>query len=753
LFGVGDDEQSIFSWTGAEPQIMGRFRDDFGLEEAILLDQNRRCSIQILESARRLIACNPVLFEKQIDSTLESPFEVMAHGFDNEEVEASWLIGDILRDRASSRVSWGDYALLYRYRWMGRDLEKRLICAGIPCRMARGQALADDKVVGWVVASLRVIRCPDDPVLLGALADLALTPALRQEIRKTASRDKDFLGNLRAFATQRPRGDSDRRRAWRLIYHIENLRGLGRSHPSLSSLVDELLARPIGAGRNPLEEYHHDLSEPSLFPGAAILAKRLEQCTVSGARIWVEAAAGLDIPLMAMLRGAGIPNTHRLGADDVVAPGEFVVRRGQGSPLRVFKALQLLHTSNLNAEFENFVAFDVETSDFDCNACEIIEIAAVRVRGGLVVERFHTLVACGRPVSAEATDVHGYRDQDLIGAPSMSEVWPRFRAFVGADLVVAHNGQEFDVPVLRRACAAFEGFEELVFYDTLPLARSVVDGSVKLTYLAQKFNVEVGRAHHAFDDALMLAGVVPALNELRVRRARKVALVHLLDQLGLALALDHGSTSKEDVLFRDITRPYTLGRYSDCLDRYEAELAGAPAEAPTLEEVIVRLGGHALMERIRAERPVNERYPGSVERLRMLIDASAGDTLAQHIDDMLCRVALSSSAEAETDPNRINLLTLHSTKGLEFSRVYIVGVENQVLPGWRPIEEDRTDEIQEGRRLLYVGMTRAKDRLVLTHAERRAGYAAQGKLFLTEAGLVLEETGMPSAFPVPAIRE
>ena len=89
-------------------------------------------------------------------------------------------------------------------------------------------------------------------------------------------------------------------------------------------------------------------------------------------------------------------------------------------------------------------------------------------------------------------------------------------------------------------------------------------------------------------------------------------------------------------------------------------------------------------------------------------------------------------------PNRINLLTLHSTKGLEFSRVYIVGVENQVLPGWRAIEEDRTEEIQEGRRLLYVGMTRAKHRLVLTHAERRAGYAAQGKLFLTEAGLVLE---------------
>ncbi len=753
LFGVGDDEQSIFSWTGADPQIIRQFRDDFSVGEAILLEENRRCSVQILESARRLIAYNPVLFEKQIDTTLTSPFEVVAHGFDNEEAEASWLIGDILRDRAAAGTGWGDYALLYRYRWMGRDLEKRLICAGIPCRMSRGQALADDKVVGWVIASLRVIRSPDDPVLLGALAELALTPALRQEVRKTSSKERDFLGNLRAFATQRPKGDGDRRRAWRLIYHIENLRGLGRSHGSLSGLVAELLARPIGAGRNPLEEYHHELSEPSLYPGAALLAKRLEQCLTSGSRIWVEPTRGMEIPLLALLRGAGIHNARRLSATDAPRAGDFVIRRAQASPLQVFKALQLVHTAGLKADFDDFVAFDVETSDFDFEACQIIEIAAVRVRRGVVVEGFHTLVSCTRPISAQATEVHGYRDQDLVGAPPVAEVWQRFREFVGTDLVVAHNGQEFDVPVLRRACGSFQGFDELVFYDTLPLARSVVDGSVKLTYLAQKFNVEVGRAHHAFDDALMLAGVVPALNELRLRRARKIALVHLLDQLGLALALDpNSSPSKEEALFRDITRPYTLGRYSDCLDLYAAELAGAQ-DAPDLDEVISRLGGQVLMERLRAERPVNERYPGSVERLQMLVQASAGDTVAQHIDDMLCRVALSSSAEAETDPSRVNLLTLHSTKGLEFSRVYVIGVENQILPGWRAIQEDRTEEIREGRRLLYVGMTRAKHRLVLTHVDRRAGYSAQGHLFLTEAGLLLQDFGIPPASEVPAIRE
>jgi superfamily I DNA/RNA helicase/DNA polymerase III epsilon subunit-like protein len=758
LFGVGDDEQSIFSWTGADPDIMGRFREDFNLSEPIVLDENRRCSVQILESARRLIACNPVLFEKQIDTTLKSPFEVVACGFDNEEAEADWLIQDILSDRATAQTGWGDYAVLYRYRWMGRDLEKRLICAGIPCRMARGQALVDDKVVGWVIASLRVIRSPDDPILLGALAALALNPALRQEVRKASSRDRDFLANLRVFASQRPKGDSDRRRVWRLIYHLENLRGMGRSHQSLSGLVDELLARPIGAGRNPLEEYHHDLSEPSLYPGAAAMAKRLAQCVASGARVWVESRGGLEIPLVAMLRGAGITTAQRLTPDEVPAAEDLVLRVGPGPdgglPLRLFKALQLVHTRNLKADFDDFVAFDIETSDFDFESSQIVDIAAVRVRDNVVVDRFHSLVSCTRSISAAATEVHGYTDRDLIGAPPMSEVWQRFRQFVGNDLVVAHNGQEFDVPVLRRACGSLEGFDELVFYDTLPLARAVVEGSVKLKYLAKKFNVEVGREHHALDDAVALAGVVPNLNELRVRRARTVALVHVLDQLGLALALDQqASLSKEEVLFREITRPFTLGRYSDCLEIYAAEVAAGAEGALGLEEVIERLGGPALMERMRAERPVDERYPHSVERLRMLVQASTGETVAEHIDDMLLRVALSSSEGAETDPNRLNLLTLHSTKGLEFSRVYVVGVENQVLPGWRAIQEDRNAEIQEARRLLYVGMTRAKHRLVLTHAEQRGGYRAQGHLFLTEAGLVLEDLGTPPALGVPAIPE
>jgi DNA helicase-2/ATP-dependent DNA helicase PcrA len=81
-------------------------------------------------------------------------------------------------------------------------------------------------------------------------------------------------------------------------------------------------------------------------------------------------------------------------------------------------------------------------------------------------------------------------------------------------------------------------------------------------------------------------------------------------------------------------------------------------------------------------------------------------------------------------------LTFHATKGLEFSRVYVVGVEDFQLPGYLAMTENRENEIQEARRLLYVAMTRAKDRLHLTYCHQRSGKPSGGTLFLSEMGLL-----------------
>src|SRR5882762_6994414 len=135
FFAVGDDEQSIFSWTGANPPVLERFRRDYGIERPIVLDKNFRSSHQIFETARRVLARNPRLFEKQLSADRQSEHEVRAVAFRDEDEEVTWLIEDMLADcAATGALDWGDYAILYRKHELGQHLEGRLLRAGIPCR-------------------------------------------------------------------------------------------------------------------------------------------------------------------------------------------------------------------------------------------------------------------------------------------------------------------------------------------------------------------------------------------------------------------------------------------------------------------------------------------------------------------------------------------------------------------------------------------------------------------------------------------
>jgi DNA helicase-2/ATP-dependent DNA helicase PcrA len=154
-----------------------------------------------------------------------------------------------------------------------------------------------------------------------------------------------------------------------------------------------------------------------------------------------------------------------------------------------------------------------------------------------------------------------------------------------------------------------------------------------------------------------------------------------------------------------------------------------------MHDLIEWLGGAERMERVRAEKSAGERYPAAMARLRHLLDELPDGPF----EDQLCRLlelaALSRMDGEPADAARVNLFTLHSTKGLEFSRVYVVGVEDAEMIGGTPTRAATEAQIEEARRLLYVGMTRAKDRLVLTYAEERNGRPGGGHRFLDEMGL------------------
>ncbi len=736
FFAVGDDEQSIFTWTGADPYVLVRFSRDYEIDRPIVLDKNCRCSRQIFETARRVLAHNPQLFEKQLSAEQESEYEVGAFAFRDEEEEASWLLEDILADRTAAGLGWGDYAVLYRRHKVGEYLEGRLVREGIPCRLARGRSLVEDDVIKYVVAALRIVRDPGDSVALEAFARCVLSAHFLQEVEAAIGSSGDFLTSVRALARRRPAHDPDTKKLWRLVFQVENLRALARSHRALAPLVDEILSQSVGPYRNALEERHDELTDPADLPEAVTLAAWLGAAIAAEQDIVIEPQGGLEIALRGMLAAAGV--RHVPSSTNLHQPPPTSIP----SPLILFKALQLLHAKELDTPLERYVTFDLETTDKDVDVCEVVEVGAVRVVGGEIVDRFHTLVKPYRPITPGATKLHGYTDAAVREAPSFAEVWPEFRAFIGDDVLIAHNGQHFDIPVLRRLAAGRDGIDSLVFYDTLPLVRSLSSDSAKLEDLALRFGIDAGRAHHALDDAVTLARVYRDLERLRGIRARKAVLVNLLDYLGLGLALEPEAKSGErDMLFK-LAKFYTLGRYSDALAFYEMERERTGAgSAPPVDEVIRRLGGRALMTRLRAEPDPEQRYPAAVARLRALMEEDSPQTLEESVDRLLGRIALSTSDGIEVAPDRINLLTLHSTKGLEFSRVYIVGLEDYQIPGVRETKENRQAEIEEARRLVYVGMTRARERLVLTRVERRFGMEAGGSSFLEEMGLGAEAVG------------
>src|SRR5436190_1506389 len=653
-------------------------------------------------------------------------------------------------------LEWGDYAILYRRHKLGEYLEGRLVRAGIPCRLARGRALVEDDVIKYVMAALRIVRDPGDPVALEAFARCVLSAHFLQEVLASPPfpLEADFLAAIRTLARRRPAQDPDTKKLWRLVFQVENLRALPRSHRPLWRLVDEILSQSVGPYRNALEERHDELTDPADSPEAVRLAARLAGAIASERDIVIEPQGGLEIALRGMLAAAGVRHVPSAAAArrEVGEVGEVVIGAQDGGPhglaLTLFKALQNLHSLDILDTLSRYVTFDLETTDKDVEVCEVVEVGAVRVVGGEIVDRFHSLVRPYRPITPGATKVHGYTDGDVRNARPFAEVWPEFRAFIGDDVLIAHNGQHFDIPVLRRLAAGRDGVDSLVLYDTLPLVRSLSRDSAKLEDLALRFGIDAGRAHHALDDAVTLARVYRELERQRGIRARKAVLVNLLDYLGLAFALEQGAGSREqDMLFK-LAKFYTLGRYSDALAFYEMERGRTgSATTPPVDEVTRPLGGRALMTRLRAEPDPAQRYPAAVARLRALIDGDPASTLSDSIDRLLERVALSTSEGIEVAPDRINLLTLHSTKGLEFSRVYIVGVEDYQIPGLRETKENRQAEIEEARRLLYVGMTRARERLVLTRVERRFGMEAGGSGFLDEMGLTAGTDVGAGSFP------
>lgn len=737
VFAVGDDEQSIYSWAGADPAVFKSFANDFNITRRIHLEDNRRCPGEVFALARTLIAGNTPIFADRVPAHTTKPCEypVTTPGFATDDDEVTWLVDDIRHDRNEHGHGWGDVALLYRKHGIGERLEAAFINAGIPCRLAIGRALAEDPVIAYVLAALRVISSPKDDIHRDAFFSVLLPRALFDEARaKAESARHDLRRQLNHMAAQLPRGDTTGKQVRLALTRWRNLQALPQAFDTLGAIIQELLSRRVGRQRTVLDDRHDEISDPATLPDVVALSGRLAAARERGETIWIPRLGGVDVALKGMLAAAGFKNVQRGTGDGLQLRDDET--SSAGIALGVFKALQLLEMAEHGDPFANFTAIDLETTGRDTSKCEIVEVAAVRVRDGQIVEKYHRLVKPRIPIEVQATDKHGYAAADVAGAPYFEQIWPELRAFCGDDVIVAHNGYEFDFRILNRMARVAGGTFDLCTYDTLPLSRDLLQTSKKLEHLAPMFGIETGRSHRALDDTVALARVMLKLDQLKRERARKTALVDSLDNLGIALALtEHATLNAEAQMLAGVSRAFSLGRYTSCLDAYERE-QGDDLSIPTVDEVIEKLGGPELMLKVRAEKSADERYPQAMIRLRRLLAEIPDVSLGDQVSLFLERAMLSKQDGPDPERTRVNLLTLHSTKGLEFSRVYVVGVEDAQMPGGTTAKPATPAEVEEARRLLYVGMTRTIDRLVMTRVGMRSGKETRGHQFLDEMGII-----------------
>jgi ATP-dependent DNA helicase Rep len=244
---VGDDDQSIYAWRGANPENLKQLSVDFPNLEVIKLEQNYRSTARILKAANQLIDLNPHVFVKRLWSELGvgDPIRVIRSSSDDAEVER--VATDILHQRIGRGLKFRDFAVLYRGNHQAKLLELKLQHLQIPYNLSGGTSFFARTEIKDIMAYLRLLVNPDDD---NAFLRIINTP--RRQIGTStievlsdyaASRERSLLSALDEFGLQRVLSPQIFQRLQKFKTMIETTRQLcdsGEPIKALHQLVDEI---------------------------------------------------------------------------------------------------------------------------------------------------------------------------------------------------------------------------------------------------------------------------------------------------------------------------------------------------------------------------------------------------------------------------------------------------------------------------------------------------------------------------------
>lgn len=161
---VGDSDQSIYAFRGADIRNIQDFEQDFPSATTIMLEQNYRSTQTILDAANAVISNNDNRKPKKLWTSLGKGSPIVGYVADNAQGEASWVAQEIARLAGEDGVNYSDIAIMYRANSQSRSLEDALIKSGLPYQLVGGTKFYERREVKDALAYLQSIANPDDDV-------------------------------------------------------------------------------------------------------------------------------------------------------------------------------------------------------------------------------------------------------------------------------------------------------------------------------------------------------------------------------------------------------------------------------------------------------------------------------------------------------------------------------------------------------------------------------------------------------------